>query len=171
MAPANNAIAADNLCLRKFEARDQAPINQYVARGEAQCGECAAARRHRRPIYVEAIDFVDLGDADADRDCAFADRGKEFFALLVTQLFRIVHTADERLGREDDGGSDHRTGHRADAGFVDAGDSVDAEFPQPSFVAQVGSLAHCNYANRLRRALRIVSAALSGSWISWRRIA
>ena len=33
-------------------------------------------------------------------------------------------------------------GHRADAGFVDAGDGVDAEFPQPSFVAQVGPLAH-----------------------------
>ena len=132
----------DDSGLRKFEARNQAPIDEHVAGRQLQRGQRAAARGHRGPINIEAIDFVDLGDADADRDGAVADRREQFFALFVAQLFGIVHAADECLGREDHRGGHDGTGHRADAGFVNTGDGVDAEFPQAPFVAQVGPLAH-----------------------------
>ena len=75
------------LCLRKFETWNEAAVHQHVARSETQGGQRAAARRHGGPIDIEAIDFVDLGDADADCYRALADGREEFLALLVRQLF------------------------------------------------------------------------------------
>jgi hypothetical protein len=100
-----------------------------VAGRQIQCGQRAAARGHRGPINIEAIDFVDFGDADADRDGTVADRREQLLALFVGQLLGIVHAADECFGGEDHGGGDDGAGHRTDAGFVNTGDGVDAEFP------------------------------------------
>src|SRR5271166_2907250 len=81
------AIATDDFGLRKFEAWDEAAVHQHVAGRQTQGRQRAAARRHGGPIDIEAIDFVDLGDADADCYRALADGREEFLALLMRQLF------------------------------------------------------------------------------------
>src|SRR6185295_5623439 len=76
------------------------------------------------------IDLLGLDHADAVADRLALDVHDQLLALLGAELLRVVDAGAAIANRQDRGCGDDRTGERAHAGFIDAGDVRESLLPQ-----------------------------------------
>jgi hypothetical protein len=133
-----DAVAFIEAVLRDVNAWDVARIDEHVLRADRQRLDGAPHREQAGVVDIDAVDLLDLGAADRDRDGDGADSALGVLALLEVELLRIVDARKLRMRRKHDRGGDHGTGHRTHSDLVDSRDDLHARAPQYSFEVQ-----HC----------------------------
>src|SRR5207247_8521266 len=86
----------------------------------------------------DAVDFRNRHDANCNGGSARVYLPFEPIASLFVQRLRVVDTVDLHTGRENNRSGDDGTGERSHTDFVNAGDVLDACFPEQPFEVQHG---------------------------------
>ena len=107
-----------------------------MLRHQRQARERELHRAQPGVVDVDAVDLVDLDDADADRRRTAPNLHVELDAPIGVERLRVVDAVDLGPRREDHRRGDDRAGERSHADLVDAGDVHDAGLPQQPFEMQ-----------------------------------
>ena len=125
------AVAFDDGGMRHGKRADGAAIDEGVLGNHRESKNGAPHSLVRGAVDVNAIDLVVLDDGDGPVDIrADGDGQKNFLAVPGSQFFGIVDECVAKAERQDDGGSHHRPGKGAAAGFIDAGNPVETGLAQ-----------------------------------------
>ena len=137
------AIAVDDRRLREWEGEDGQAVNEDVFRLNRESRNCNPHRLMTRAQNVDCIDLDGVHDADRPRDRIVRDQVViNLFALFRQQLLRVVQPPVPEFFRKNNRRCYDRSGERAAACFIDAGDRGNPERAQFAFMAKSTTTIH-----------------------------
>ena len=89
-------------------------------------------------INIDAVDFLNLHDANCNGGSARVYLPLEPIASRFVERLRVVDAVDLHTARENNRSGDDGTGERSHTDFVNSGDVLDAGFPEQPFEVQHG---------------------------------
>ena len=101
-----------------------------MLRGGKKCFDGAAHGQKARPVDIDPVDLLDLGESDRPRHGAALDLDCELVPGPRIELLRIVDAWNPRSWLEYDCSSGDRPCERTHAGFIDAGNVQHAGGPK-----------------------------------------
>src|SRR5262245_13725815 len=131
-----DAVPFIEAVLRDVNARDVARVDEHVLRADRQRLHGAPHREQAGVVDIDAVDLLDVGAADRDRDGDGANSALGVLALLEVELLRIINARELRMRRKHNCGGDYGTGHRTHSDLVNSRDDLHARTPQYSFEVQ-----------------------------------
>jgi hypothetical protein len=137
------AIAIDDGRLGKWKRKNRKAIDEDMIGLEAQGFKGDAHRLVRRAQDIDRVDLNRIDNSDRPRDRAVADQFViDFFAPLGEKLLGVVQPAMSKFFGKNDGGGYDRTGQRAPARFINAGDRRDTKCAQLAFMPETTATIH-----------------------------
>ena len=119
-------------------------------------GDGGAHRLVRGAQDVDLVDLDRIDDADCPDDRAVARQlAIYFFAAFRQELLGIIQPTMTKFLRQNRGRCDHRTGQRASARFIDAGDAGESDRAQSAFMAKTAAPIHAAESRTIRRGLEL----------------
>src|SRR5262245_11776122 len=131
----HDGVAADHGLAVAAGIDAVAAVNEHELGLDRQARDRARERPQRRPQDVVAVDAPRRREGNRDLG-AGTNPGVQLFARLGIELLGIIQAAWHAIGVELDRGSDDRTGERAPARLVAAGDRPDAAFDRGALAAK-----------------------------------
>lgn len=150
-------VAPHDRLLRDREIPDTARVDKNVLRFERKAFDRAAHGQQPGPVNIDAVDLVDLGEADRPGYGKPLDLTGKPIARGGIEFFRVIDTAYARPWQKYNRRCRHRPCKRAHPGFINACDVEQAALPVFALKAQ--QLAQTLTLRALRKKRRRATAS------------
>lgn len=132
------SVPAHERGLRDRKRMNRQAIDEHMLRHDAEGGRGTPHRLMRRAEDVDSVHFRRFQDRHSPRDVLPShELLEDCLPLPFRQLLRVIQSRETNLFRKNHGSSDHRTGKRPAASFIDARDPANTLRAKTSLAREV----------------------------------